>query len=234
LLWRTWRKIMALKSPTLGLSARPEALDTLIRTHAIESQHRIFIYEAGPVLLALSLSAEKDSDCWVVAPSLIPRRLGIGQTDRVTPCNWPAWPVGGSHLRVCPTVDDEALRDLTRHAKIRSAISKTPKFRLKAFVLRQDIRYAGRANWGPAPPLALCSRLSHPGSAHRLFKHTSVPSNEHTERSASGTRTPRARQSVACASVVDALQALRGVQCTVAITMVAAIGDLTRFDNQAN
>ena len=31
--------------------------------------------------------------------------------------------------------------------------------------------------------------------------------------------------------VVDALQALRGVQCTVAVTMVAEIGDLTRFDH---
>ena len=30
--------------------------------------------------------------------------------------------------------------------------------------------------------------------------------------------------------MVDALQALRGVQCTVAITMVADIGDLTRFE----
>jgi transposase len=29
--------------------------------------------------------------------------------------------------------------------------------------------------------------------------------------------------------VVEALQALRGVQCTVAVTMVAEIGDLTRF-----
>ena len=31
--------------------------------------------------------------------------------------------------------------------------------------------------------------------------------------------------------VVEALQALRGVQCTVAVTMVAALGDLTRFDS---
>jgi transposase len=30
--------------------------------------------------------------------------------------------------------------------------------------------------------------------------------------------------------VLEALQALRGVQCTVAVTMVADIGDLTRFD----
>jgi len=33
------------------------------------------------------------------------------------------------------------------------------------------------------------------------------------------------------APVVEALQALRGVQCTVAVTMVAALGDLTRFEN---
>jgi transposase len=31
--------------------------------------------------------------------------------------------------------------------------------------------------------------------------------------------------------VVDALQALRGVQFTVAVTLVAELGDLTRFDN---
>jgi transposase len=31
--------------------------------------------------------------------------------------------------------------------------------------------------------------------------------------------------------VVDALQALRGVQFTAAVTMVAELGDLTRFDS---
>jgi transposase len=31
--------------------------------------------------------------------------------------------------------------------------------------------------------------------------------------------------------VVEARQALRGVQCTGAVTLVAALGDLTRFDN---
>ena len=33
------------------------------------------------------------------------------------------------------------------------------------------------------------------------------------------------------APVVEALQALRGVQCTVAVTTVAELGDLTRFEN---
>ncbi|MBI3300738.1 MAG: IS110 family transposase, partial [Deltaproteobacteria bacterium] len=33
------------------------------------------------------------------------------------------------------------------------------------------------------------------------------------------------------APVVQALQGMRGVQCTVAVTRIAALGDLTRFDN---
>jgi transposase len=37
-------------------------------------------------------------------------------------------------------------------------------------------------------------------------------------------------QSWRLSPVVEALQALRGVQCTVAVTPVAALGDLTRFE----
>jgi hypothetical protein len=36
------------------------------------------------------------------------------------------------------------------------------------------------------------------------------------------------------APVVDALQGLRGVQFTVAVTIVAELGDLTRFDTPDN
>jgi hypothetical protein len=31
--------------------------------------------------------------------------------------------------------------------------------------------------------------------------------------------------------VVEALEGLRGVPCTVAVTLVAELGDLTRFEN---
>jgi transposase len=55
---------------------------------------------------------------------------------------------------------------------------------------------------------------------------------EHTER------LPRLEQALQArvntwrlAPVVEALQALRGVQCTVAVTTVAALGDLTRLTN---
>jgi transposase len=56
--------------------------------------------------------------------------------------------------------------------------------------------------------------------------------NEHTERL--GRLEQELREHVKSwrlPPVVDALQALRGVPCTVAVTMVADIGDLTRFAN---
>ena len=56
--------------------------------------------------------------------------------------------------------------------------------------------------------------------------------NEHTERLQ---RLEQARHEPVhtwrLQPVVEALQALRGVPCTVAVTIVAALGDLTRVDN---
>jgi transposase len=49
-----------------------------------------------------------------------------------------------------PTVDDEALRDRTRAREEGLSARKDAQLRLQAFVLRQDIRSAGRANGGPA------------------------------------------------------------------------------------
>ena len=48
-----------------------------------------------------------------------------------------------------PAVDDEAIRDLSRAREDTLRDLKAAKLRLKAFLLRHDIRYTGRANWSP-------------------------------------------------------------------------------------
>jgi transposase len=50
-----------------------------------------------------------------------------------------------------PKVEDEAMRELTRVREETLSDRKAAKFRRKAFLLRHDIRYTGRANWSPAP-----------------------------------------------------------------------------------
>jgi transposase len=49
-----------------------------------------------------------------------------------------------------PLVEDEAVRDLCRAREDAIRDLEAAKFRLKAFLLRQDIRYTGQATWAPA------------------------------------------------------------------------------------
>jgi transposase len=217
------------------IGTRQSDLDTLIRTMQSKAQHLIFIYEAGPCGSWLYRSLQqKDSDCWVVAPSLIPKKAGERvKTDRRDAVQLARLARSGDLTSVyVPTVEDEALRDLTRAREDTISDLKDATFRLKAFLLRQDIRYAGRANWGPAHLRWLSAVVCPTPAQHIVFQAYVRAVNEHTERL--GRLAQALREHVKAwrvHPVVDALQALRGVPCTVAITMVAEIGDLTRFDN---
>jgi transposase len=131
-----------------------------------------------------------------------------------------------------PTVDDEAIRDLSRAREDAVRDLKAAKFRLKAFLLRHDIRYMGRATWGPAH-LRWLSEVVCPTPAQQLvFQEYIRAVTEHTERLESLEQELQEQvKSWRLSPVVAALQALHGVQFTVAVTMVAELGDLTRFDN---
>jgi transposase len=128
-------------------------------------------------------------------------------------------------------VEDEASRDRTRARADALRDLKAAKFRLTAFLLRHAIRYTGRATWGPAPLRWLSEVVCPTPAPHIVFQAYGRAINEHTER------LPRLEQELQeqvtswrLHPVVEALQALRGVQCTVAVTTVAELGDLTRFD----
>ena len=59
-------------------------IDQLIRKMQSKAKHLIFVYEAGPCGYWLyRYLRKKDYDCWVVAPSLIPKKAGDRvKTDR--------------------------------------------------------------------------------------------------------------------------------------------------------
>jgi transposase len=127
-------------------------------------------------------------------------------------------------------VDAEAIRDLTRaRADVLSA-RKDAQCRLNAFVLRQDIRSAGRAKWGPAHLRWRTQVVCPTPAPHIVFPEYVRTVTAHPERR--GRLDQELREQVTTwrlPPVVDARQALRGGQCTGAGTMVAAMGDLTRF-----
>jgi transposase len=123
------------------------------------------------------------------------------------------------------------MRDLTRAREDAISDCKDAKFRLKAFLLRHDIRYSGRANGGPAHLRWLSEVVCPTPTHHMVFQAYVRAVQEHTARRQ---RLEQARREHVHAwrlsPVVEALQALRGVQCTVAVTLIAEMGDLTRFD----
>jgi transposase len=218
-----------------NIGTRQCDIDTLIRQLQSKSSHLIFVYEAGPCGYWLyRYLTKKGHVCWVIAPSLIPKKPGDRvKTNRRDAIKLARLMRSGDLTPVyVPKVEDEAIRDLCRAREDAIRDRKAAKFRLKAFLLRHDIRYTGRATWGPAH-LRWLSEVVCPTPAQQIvFQEYIRAVNEHTER------LERLEQELTdqvetwrLAPVVEALQALRGVQFTVAVTTVAELGDLTRFDN---
>ncbi len=113
----------------------------------------MFVYEAGPCGYWLYRHlTRKGFACHVVAPSLIPRKPGdrvkTDRRDAITPAR--LMRSGDLTSIYVPQVEDEAIRDLSRAREDALGDLKTAKLRLKAFLLRQDIRYEGRATWTAA------------------------------------------------------------------------------------
>jgi transposase len=217
------------------IGTRQSDIDQLIRKLSSTAKHLVFVYEAGSCGYWLSRDlTQKGYACWVVAPSLIPKKAG----DRVKTDRRDAVPLarlmrsGDLTPVYVPKADDEAIRDLCRAREDAIGDLKTAKFRLKAFLLRQDIRYTGRATWGPAH-LRWLSEVVCPTPAQQIVCQEYVRAvNAQTER------LERLEQefndqakSWRLNPVVEALQALRGVQFIMAVTTVAELGDLTRFDH---
>jgi transposase len=206
-----------------------------MRTRQSKAKHLVFVYEAGPCGYWLyRYLTNKGHVCWVVAPSLIPKKAGDRvKTDRRDAVQWARLMRSGDLTRVyVPTVEDEAIRDLTRAREDALRDLKAAKFRLKAFLLRQDIRYTGRATWGPAHLRWLAEVVCATPAQQIVFQEYVRAVNEHTERLQ---RLEQELQEQVASwrlqPVVAALEGLRGVQFIVAVTLVAELGDLTRFEN---
>jgi transposase len=210
-------------------------IDQLIRKMPSQAKDLVFVFEAGPCGSWLyRYLSNKGHDGWVVAPSLMPRKAGDrGTTDRrdAVPLTRLAR-LGDLTVVYVPKVADEAIRDLTRARADTISDLKAATCRLNAFLLRHAIRYTGRATWSPAPLRWLAAVVCPTPAQPIVFQADGRAVHEPTERLQ---RLAQARHDHVHAGrlhpVVEALQALRGVPCPVAVTMMAAIGDRTRFDH---
>jgi transposase len=210
-------------------------LDHLTRKVQSTATQVVFVYEAGPCGSWLYRDlTKKGRGCSVVAPSLSPKQAGARvHTDRRDAVQLARLLRSGDLTPVdVPTVEDEALRDRSRAREDAICDLTAAKFRLKACLLRHEIRSPGRAPWGPAP-LRWLAEVVCPTPAQQIVFQAYVRAV--TAQTARLPRLAQARHDHVHTGrlppVVAALQALRGVQVTVAVTRVAALGDLTRVAN---
>jgi transposase len=217
-----------------AIGTRQCAIDQLIRKRQSKAKHLIFVYEAGPCGYWLPrYLTQKGYDCGVVAPSLLPKSAGDRvKTDRRAAVQRARLARSGDLTVVyVPTVEDEAMRELTRARADALSDLKDAKLRRKAFFLRPDMRSGGRANWNPAHLRGLSEVVCPTPAQHIVCQEYVRAVTEHPERLQRLEQALQEHVTVWCLPpVVEALPALRGVQFTVAVPMVAAIGALSRFD----
>jgi transposase len=216
------------------MGTRQGDLDQLLRQLPSTCPHLVFVDEAGPGGSWLDRDLTKTGDeCGVVAPSVIPKKAGDRvNTDRRDAVQLARLMRSGDRTPVdAPQVEDEAIRALSRAREDTIRDRKAATFRLNALLLRQAIRSTGQATWGPAHRRGLAAVVCPPPAQHKVVQAYGRAITEHTARLGRLEQALHEQgQSWRVYPVVDALQARRGVQFTVAVTTVAALGDLTRVE----
>ncbi|MGH8803135.1 MAG: IS110 family transposase [Polaromonas sp.] len=211
------------------------ALDKALRKLISRGRQLHVVYEAGPCgfviwrhLIALGIA------CEVVAPSSIPKRSGDRiKTDRRDAMMLARLARTGdlSAVRV-PGAPDEAMRDLVRAREDAVREQRNARHRLKALLLRNGITYAGKSAW-TAAHLRWLATLKMEHAAQQIgfqeYLHAITESSARIGRLEQALRDALPQWSLA--PLVQALQAMRGVQLIAAITLVAELQDFMRFEN---
>lgn len=194
-----------------------------------------FCYEAGPCGYALHRQIiGHGHSCLVVAPSLIPNKPGDHiKTDRRDAISLARLLRAGELTPVwVPDEAHEAMRDLVR-GRI-TAMDNVRKLRqqLQGFLLRQDVRYPGHGPW-TKKHWAWLKTLTFDQPAHHVLAQELICGIEEAKK-----RQDRFEQQIetllpgwSMASVVNAIQAMRGIGLIAAVILVAEVGDFNRFAN---
>ena len=218
-----------------NINNTPVAISALLRKLARKYPRMQFCYEAGPCGYAVHRQLTgKGHACMVVAPSLIPTKPGdhvkTDRRDSLTLARLlranelsPVWVPDQAH---------EAMRDLIRGRISAMESVRTARQQLKGFLLRQDIRYPGKVSWTQLH-MDWLKGLTFEQPAHHILVQELLHCIEDSCR-----RQQRLEQQIealvpawSMASVVQAIQAMRGVSMISAVTIVAEVGDFNRFTN---
>ena len=207
----------------------------LVAQLASKYSHLTFCYEAGPTGYGLyRLIKSLGHDCMVVAPSLIPSKPGDRvKTNRRDAVNLAKLLRAGELTAVwVPDERHEAMRDLVRARDTAAKDYRSKRQNVSAFLLRLGLHYPGKKTWGRSHTNWLMALKLEHREQRIAFEEMLLAVRQAQERIE---RLEQAmREAVAdwtLAPAVEALQAMRGMEMVGAITFLAELGDLARFEN---
>jgi transposase len=211
------------------------SLDKAIRRLRSRGAELHFVYEAGPCGYKIYRHLTKRGfSCAVVAPSLVPKRSGVRiKTDRRDAETLARLYRAGELTSVfVPREEDEAMRDLCRAREDAVKAQRVARQQLTAFLLRHGLDYSGKSHWKRSHMLWLSEiKMEHPAQQITLqeYIHTVQECSERVNRLTR--QIEELLPNWVMEPLVKAYQALRGVALIVAVTTVAEVGDLSRFEN---
>ncbi len=192
-------------------------------------------YEAGPCGHGLHrLLTKLGQSCIVIAPSMMPRRPGDHvKTDRRDAMTLARLLRAGELTAIwVPDEAHEAVRDLIRARRSAKEDATGAKQTVKSFLLRHDRRFGGKGTWTKMYWRWLSEQrfdFPHQQLAFEEMQKRVLEAQARVNRLE--TALGEAVDGWRFAPLVRNLQALRGIQLVSAATLVAEVGDLTRFDN---
>ena len=214
----------------------PEQLEKLVKKLKEKKNNLSFCYEAGPCgyYIYRQIKQVQQCQCCVVAPSLIPKKAGDRvKTDRRDSEALARLLRAGELTPVwVPDSEQEAMRDLTRAREDAKAIEKQTKLHLHAFLLRHGFHYTGKSNWTQAH-FRWMEKIKFEEPCQQSVFQDYVDAVKHQANRVQGLEKEmqNALKDWSLAPVVQSLMALRGCQLITAMTLLAELGDLTRFDS---
>ena len=214
----------------------PEAITKLAKKLSPDGEVLSFCYEAGPCGYGIYRQISKmGHDCSVVAPSLIPRKPGNRvKTDRRDSESLSRFHRAGELTAVwVPDQEQEAIRDLTRAREDMKAMERQARQRLNAFLLRHGKVYdSGKSKWTQAH-FRWLERVKFEVPVQQIVFEEYVGAIKQGQQRVSGLEDEmlKVMEGWSLAPVVEALMALRGVKLITAMTVMAELGDITRFDS---
>ncbi len=214
-----------------------DAIDKVSRKLVSDGSELRFVYEAGPTGYGLYRYLSGNGfDCMVVAPSLVPKKSGSrikndGRDAEMLARLFRAGELTAIHV---PHPEDEAMRDLTRAREDAKEAERKAKQQLNGFLLRSGFIYSGQSHWSQTH-FNWIAGIKMYLPAHQITLQEYVDAIHEAARRV-GRFTAQIRELLPqwrWKSIVEAIQALRGVSLIVAATTVAELGNLSRFKNPA-